>query len=62
MHHTQLYWGLHIQPYYKEMGFKEGDFPEAEHYYQGAISLPLFYELSEKDQDYVVRTLQKVLS
>ena len=53
---------VHIQPYYKKLGFKEGDFPEAEHYYQEAISLPIFYELIEKDQNYVVRTLQKALS
>lgn len=34
---------VHLQPYYQNMGFKHGDFPASEHYYQEAISLPLFH-------------------
>ena len=52
---------VHTQPYYRKLGFKPGDFPEAEKYYEEAITLPLYYGLSEKDQDYVIGTLRKVL-
>ena len=53
---------LHTQPYYAKMGFQQGDFVNAENYYQGAISLPLFYDLTDEMQDDVVRALQKALN
>ena len=53
---------VHPQPYYEALGFKSGDFPEAERYYQEAISLPLYPGLSESDQDYVVATLKEFFS
>jgi len=33
---------VHLQPYYRQLGFEPGQYPEAETYYQEAISLPLF--------------------
>ncbi|WP_171375707.1 UDP-4-amino-4,6-dideoxy-N-acetyl-beta-L-altrosamine transaminase [Vibrio coralliilyticus] len=53
---------VHTQPYYKEMGFREGDFPNAEQYYKEAISLPLFHTMTFEQQDYVITTLKTVLS
>ena len=53
---------VHTQPYYRKLGFREGDFPEAERYYAEAISLPMFPELTESDQDRVVRSPEKALS
>ena len=53
---------VHTQPYYEKFGFKSGDFPIAEAYYERAISLPLFYSMSIEEQDYVVATLQSFLS
>ncbi len=52
---------VHLQPYYQEQGFAEGDFPEAERYFGEAISLPLFPDLTEEQQDYVVAQLSQVL-
>ena len=52
---------IHTQPYYQEMGFAYGDFPIAETYYNNAISLPLFAQMSSEDQDKVVITLSKAL-
>lgn len=52
---------VHIQPYYKKVGFKTGDFPEAEKYYREAITLPLYYSLTEQEQDYVIQVLKEVL-
>lgn len=52
---------IHLQPYYQQgrngLNFKEGDFPIAEQYYQRAISLPLFPQLSETDQQYIINTV-----
>ncbi|MBU3848347.1 MAG: UDP-4-amino-4,6-dideoxy-N-acetyl-beta-L-altrosamine transaminase [Candidatus Acinetobacter avistercoris] len=52
---------VHMQPYYQEMGFKKGDFPEVQRYYKEAISLPMFSTMTERQQDEVVRVLQKVV-
>ncbi|WP_417663660.1 UDP-4-amino-4,6-dideoxy-N-acetyl-beta-L-altrosamine transaminase [Pseudidiomarina donghaiensis] len=52
---------VHMQPYYQDMGFEKGAFPEAERYYDEAISLPMFSTMTEQQQDEVVRVLQKVL-
>jgi dTDP-4-amino-4,6-dideoxygalactose transaminase len=53
---------VHTQPYYQQLGFKWGDFPEAEKYYQEVISLPLYYGLAEKEQDKVISILKKIIS
>ena len=52
---------VHTQPYYRQMGFRTGDFPEAENYYQQAISLPMYSGLTDQDQDFVIATLRKIL-
>ncbi|MEH0742533.1 UDP-4-amino-4,6-dideoxy-N-acetyl-beta-L-altrosamine transaminase [Vibrio cholerae] len=52
---------VHTQPYYQDMGFAEGDFPESERYYREAISLPMFHGMTEQQQDTVVQTLTDIL-
>lgn len=53
---------VHMQPYYQDMGFKKGDFPEAERYYNEAISLPMFSTMTEQQQEEVIAVLSKVLN
>lgn len=53
---------IHLQPYYRDLGFKDGDFPEAERYYRQAISLPLFPDLTNAQQDQVLDALRQVLA
>lgn len=48
---------IHLQPYYYELGFRQGDFPTAETYYQQALTLPLFPALSEQQQEHIVACL-----
>lgn len=50
---------VHTQPYYQHIGFKIGDFPEAEHYYAEAMSLPMYPTMSESHQDQVVTALKE---
>lgn len=52
---------VHTQPYYQQLGFKGGDYPEAERYYAEAISLPLFQTMTEAQQDEVLAALRRVL-
>lgn len=56
------YTPVHLQPYYRRLGFREGDFPEAEAYASNAISLPLYPGLEDGDQQRVVRTLASLLA
>ena len=48
---------MHIHPYYQKLGYKVGDFPEAEKYYSEAITLPMFPVMSELQQKHVVAAL-----
>lgn len=52
---------VHLQPYYRNLGFREGDFPEAERYYAEAITLPLYPAMGEDAQDKVVDALREAL-
>ena len=52
---------VHLQPYYRDLGFAQGDYPQAERYYAEAISLPMFPSLGDDQQEYVVGQLQRLL-
>lgn len=52
---------VHTQPYYQQMGFDWGDFPEAESYYRQAISLPMFHAMTQVQQDEVIQVLTDIL-
>jgi len=52
---------VHLQPYYRALGYRPGDFPEAERYYEEALSLPLHPRLTESEQDRVVLALRRAL-
>lgn len=52
---------VHTQPYYQRLGFKTGDFPQAERYYDEAISLPMYATLTDAQQDEVVAALTAAL-
>ena len=74
-HHHQVFEGLrasgigvqlhyspvHLQPYYRRLGFKEGDFPAAEAYASNAISLPLYPGLQDAELQRVADTLTTLL-
>jgi UDP-4-amino-4,6-dideoxy-N-acetyl-beta-L-altrosamine transaminase len=49
-----------LQPYYRQFGFMPGDFPEAEAYYNEAITLPLHPSLSEADISYVIESVREL--
>jgi UDP-4-amino-4,6-dideoxy-N-acetyl-beta-L-altrosamine transaminase len=55
------YMPVHLQPYYSELGFSSGQFPEAEAYGTSAITLPLYPTLTAQQQDEVIRSLEEIL-
>ncbi len=55
------YMPVHLQPYYRALGFEEGMFPAAESYGQNAISLPMYPNLNQDQQDHVVFALNEAL-
>jgi UDP-4-amino-4,6-dideoxy-N-acetyl-beta-L-altrosamine transaminase len=60
---VQLHYSpVHLQPYYRWLGFGEGQFPQSEAYASSAISLPLFPGLTPKDQQRVAQVLKGLLS
>lgn len=53
---------IHTQPYYQQLGFKEGDFVQAEQYYQACLSLPLYPQLTDEQQQYIINTIKALLT
>jgi UDP-4-amino-4,6-dideoxy-N-acetyl-beta-L-altrosamine transaminase len=52
----------HLMPYYRELGWKEGDFPFAEQYYKHCLSLPMYPTLSDKEQEFVITAIRDFYS
>ena len=48
---------VHTLPYYKQLGWKEGDMPNAKNYYSGCISMPMYPTLTDVEQEYVIKTI-----
>ena len=51
----------HFHPYYKELGFKKGDFPKSESFYERELSLPLYPSLTNSDIISIIKTIKKVI-
>lgn len=53
---------VHLHPYYKNKGWKKGDFPIAEAYYEKALSLPIFPSLKDEEQAFVIEKIKAFYS
>lgn len=53
---------VHLMPYYKAQGYKEGDFQKAETYYTQCLSLPMYPALSNEEQSFVIKTIKTFYS
>lgn len=52
---------VHTQPYYQKQGYKWGDYPNAEEYYNHCVSLPLFPTLTDEDLEEIVKRIKGIL-
>jgi dTDP-4-amino-4,6-dideoxygalactose transaminase len=61
---TQVHYiPIYLQPYYRDLyGGRPGDLPNTDRYYARALSLPMYPDLSENDCEYIIDTLQRILS
>lgn len=57
-----LYYPLHLMPYYKQFGSKEGDLPVVEEYYKHCLALPMFPTITDEQQDYVISKVKEFVT
>ena len=53
---------VHLQPYYRQFGYEAGDYPNAEAYYEAALTLPLFASMKDEEQDKVIDLISRFLT
>ena len=56
-----LYIPAHTMPYYRQFGWKNGDLPVAEEYYQHCLALPMYPTLTEEEQEYVIEKVKEYI-
>ena len=54
------YMPVYYHPYFRKLGFKKGYCPEAEKYYSETMSIPMYSSLLKKDQNKVIKVLNKI--
>ena len=52
---------IHRHPFFEKLGFREGDFPQSESYFNQTISLPIFYDLSDESVEEIVESIQHII-
>lgn len=52
---------VHTLPYYQSLGWKRGDFPISENYYEHCLSLPIYPSLKDDEQEYVITEIKNFL-
>ncbi|WP_066192289.1 UDP-4-amino-4,6-dideoxy-N-acetyl-beta-L-altrosamine transaminase [Gracilibacillus timonensis] len=53
---------VHKQPYYKNLGYNQCNYLEAEHLYEEAITLPLFPSMTDQEVEYIIQTIKRIIS
>jgi dTDP-4-amino-4,6-dideoxygalactose transaminase len=53
---------VYYHPYYRKLGYKKGICPNAERYYEEAITLPLFPKMTDSDVAYAIKTVKKIIN
>lgn len=58
VHYIPVYWF----PYYQSLGYQRGLCPNAEAYYESSMTLPLYYSMTDQDQEDVIRAVKKIMA
>lgn len=56
VHHIPTY----QHPYYQNLGYRSEDYPSTEKWYKSIISLPIYYDLTESEQDFVIEKMKDI--
>lgn len=60
--HLQVHFiPVHLQPFYKKFGFKEGNYPKAEEYYKKILSLPIYPDLKDREINYIISVIKNTI-
>ena len=52
---------VHLQPYYRNnYGFKKGDYPNAEYYYEHELSIPMYPKMSDEEVNYIIQSIKSL--
>lgn len=52
---------VHTQPFMKRFGFKSGDYPVAEKFFNMEVSLPIYYKINDNEIRYVIKNIKKLI-
>ena len=52
---------VHTQPFMKKFGFKVGDYPVAEDFFNSEVSLPIYYTIKNNEIRYVIKNIKKII-
>ena len=58
VHYLPVYW----HSYYEKLGYEKGLCPNAEKFYEEAMSIPLYFSMSDKDVEDVITAVKKVVA
>lgn len=58
VHYIPVYW----HPYYQKLGYKKGECPNAENFYNKIISIPIYFDLKNDEQKKVITLIEKFMS
>ena len=50
-----------FHPFYQDMGFKSSAYPESEHYFETAFTIPLFFDLEQSEQEKIIKHLSELV-
>jgi len=50
-----------LHPYFQKKGYKDDNFSNSYNYYNNALSIPLFYDLTDKEQSHVINQIKKLV-
>ena len=53
---------IHSQPYYRQIGFKVGDFPISEEYYKMSATIPLHASMSDEEVNHVIKSIRSLMA
>ena len=52
---------MHLQKAFKDLGYKKGDFPNAEYLSERTFAIPLFPEMNDEEREYIINSIKEIV-